>query len=87
MSSSSPWATSSLYARLSGPRSVRALCIGAVVRPQHPRTLRVGCRRRDEQENAASKMLCELHRLLPLSSLAFSPTYRALTRLDNGVAL
>jgi hypothetical protein len=38
------------------------------------------------RENATSKMLCELHRLLPLSSLAFSPTYRASTRLDKGAA-
>jgi len=27
-----------------------------------------------------------LHRLLPLLSLAFSPTYRAATRLDKGAA-
>ena len=58
------------------------LCvIVAVVRPQHPRTLRVGCRRRDEQgERDEQDAACELHRLLPLLKPCVLPN---LSRLNS----
>src|SRR4030095_4621673 len=62
------------------------LCvIVPVVRPQPPRTLRVGCRSRDEQgERDEQDAAGELHRLLPLLKPCVLPNLSRLNSFCQG---